>query len=144
MWIVFALSASVLWGLSYVLFEQVYKKMSIVTSLSLVCLVMFVVFGIWSLLGGYFKPDLAALTSSKRLFWIFAAGTLTALVADLFIGLSIHGKSATLAGLIEISYPIFIALFAYFLFKEHQLNTATVIGGLLVFVGVFVIYFFNR
>lgn len=69
---------------------------------------------------------------------------MSALVADVFIGLSIHAKNATLAGLIEISYPIFIVIFAYFLFKEHQLNTATVFGGLLVFVGVFIIYFFNR
>ncbi len=144
MWIIFALLASVLWGLSYVLFEQIYKKVSVVTSLAIVCFVIFAVMAAWSYLSGNLKPDLAVLTSSKKMFWLFACATLTALLAELFIGLSIHAKNATLAGLIEISYPIFIVLFAYFLFKEQQLNLPTIIGGLLVFIGVFVIYFFNK
>ena len=66
------------------------------------------------------------------------------LPADLMIALSISTKNATLAGLVEISYPLFIALFAYFLFKETQINAAIIIGGLLIFSGIFVIYYFNR
>lgn len=144
MWIFFALGASVLWGLSYVLFEQIYKKISVATALGLVCLVIFAVMTIWAWLSGNLRPDLTALASSKKLLWLFIGGTITALIADLFIGLSIHGKNATLAGLVEISYPIFIVLFAYLLFKEQQINTAAIIGGLLIFAGVFVVYFFNR
>lgn len=65
------------------------------------------------------------------------------LIAELFIGFSITAKSATLAGLIEISYPIFIALFSYLLFKS-QVSTSTIIGGIIVFAGIFVIYYFNK
>lgn len=144
MWIIFALAASVLWGLSYVLFEQIYQKVAVTTALALTCLVMFVFMTAASFLEGRLKVDLAAIGSSKKLLWLVVAGIATALLADWAIGLSIHAKNATLAGLIEISYPIFIALFAYFLFKENQINTATIIGGILVFAGVFVIYFFNR
>lgn len=144
MWIFFAISASVLWGLSYVLFEQIYKKISVTTALAITCLVMFVVLGLVSFFSGSLKTELADITASKKLFWLLAAGITTGLLADVCIGLSIQHKSATLAGLIEISYPIFIALFAYFLFKENQITTATIIGGILVFSGVFVIYYFNR
>lgn len=144
MWIIFALGASVLWGLSYILFEQIYKKVSVATSLAIVCFVMFFVMLAISYFRGEIKPDITAITSSKKLMWLMAGGTLTAIVADVCIALSITTKNATLAGLVEISYPLFIALFAYLLFKENQLTISTSIGGLLIFSGVAVIYFFNK
>ena len=129
MWIIFALSASVLWGLSYVLFEQIYKKISITSSFAIVCFFMFFVMFFASYFQGSIKPDLMALSSSKKLIWLVAAGALTAVMADICIALSIVTKNAALAGLIEISYPIFIVLFAYLLFKENQLTLSTFIGG---------------
>lgn len=144
MWIIFALSASVLWGLSYILFEQIYKKISIATSLAIVCFVMFFVMLLISYFQGALKTDLMAIVSSKKLMWLVAGGTLTAIIADVCIALSIVTKNATLAGLVEISYPLFIALFAYLLFKENQLTLSTFIGGLLIFSGVAVIYIFNK
>ena len=144
MWIIFAIGASVLWGLSYVLFEQVYKKISIMTALWIVCLVMFLAMLIGSILTGSLKPDLSAIESSKKLQWLLLGGIATAILADVFIALSITNKNATLAGLVEISYPIFIALFAFILFKESQLSLAVIIGGILIFTGVFVIYFFSK
>jgi drug/metabolite transporter (DMT)-like permease len=65
------------------------------------------------------------------------------LIAELFIGFSITAKNATLAGLIEISYPIFIALFSFILFRS-VVNLPTMLGGMIIFVGVFVIYYFNN
>jgi len=68
---------------------------------------------------------------------------LALLIAEIFIGFSITAKSATLAGLVEISYPIFIALFSYLLFKS-RVSVSTLIGGGIIFCGIFVIYYFNR
>lgn len=144
MWIIFALSASVLWGLSYILFEQIYKKISVTTSLAIVCFVMFFVMLLISYFQGALKADLVAVASSRKLMWLVAAGTITAIVADVCIALSIVTKNATLAGLVEISYPLFITLFAYLLFKENQLTMGVILGGLLVFSGIAVIYFFNK
>src|SRR5258708_5075759 len=103
MWIIFALSASVLWGLSYVLFEQIYKKISVTTSLAIVCFVMFFVMLAISYFRGELRTDLATIAASKKLMWLVTAGTITAIVADVCIALSIVTKNATLAGLIEIS-----------------------------------------
>ncbi len=144
MWIIFAVSASVLWGLSYILFEQIYKKISVATALAIICFFMFFIMLAVSYLKGALKADLANVVSSKKLIWLVAGGTLTAIIADVCIALSIVTKNATLAGLVEISYPLFIALFAYLLFKENQLTLGTAIGGLLVFSGIAVIYYFNR
>jgi drug/metabolite transporter (DMT)-like permease len=57
--------------------------------------------------------------------------------------LSIASKNATLASLIEISYPVFVAVFAYLLFREIHVNPSVIIGGLLVFAGVAMIIWNN-
>lgn len=48
-------------------------------------------------------------------------------------------KNPTLVALIEISYPIFVVLFAWLFFREMQLNAVTLCGGVLVLAGVAVI-----
>lgn len=144
MWIFFAVGASIFWGLSYILQEQVYKKISVYTSLAIISAIMLLLMIIGMTLSGRFKSDLIAIASSRQLLWLVMLGVITSIIAEIFIALSISTKNATLAGLIEISYPIFIALFAYVLFKENQLNLPTAIGGALIFSGVFLIYFFNK
>ena len=53
-------------------------------------------------------------------------------------------KNPTLASLIEISYPIFVVVFAWLFFREMQLNAMTLFGGLLVLAGVSVIILGER
>ena len=48
-------------------------------------------------------------------------------------------KNPTLVSLIEISYPLFVILFAWVFFREMQLNMITMLGGILVLAGVVVI-----
>lgn len=144
MWILLALAASILWGLTYVINEQVYKKISVTTSLVLTNLGLFLVLLAVALTTGIFKKDLGVIAKSPKLMALIAAETLTFVLAELCIGYSITHKNATLAGLVEISYPIFIVLFAYLLYKQNQLTTATIIGGAFIFIGVFVIYYFNK
>ncbi len=144
MWIIFALGASILWGLTYVLNDHVYKKISVVSSLTIGLLISGVILFIVAVSTGVLKRDVNAIFSSNKLLYLVIAQTAIFILAELFIGLSIAGKNATLAGLIEISYPIFIAIFAYFLYKENQVNLGTLIGGILIFSGVAVVYYFNK
>ncbi len=143
MWVLLAISASLFWGLTYVFNEQVYKHISVITSLALASFVIFITMIAASYFSDHLKPDLLAIASSRRLLLYVIAGIIALLVAELFIGFSITTKSATLAGLVEISYPIFIALFAYLFFKE-KISLPTIIGAALVFCGIGVIYFFNK
>lgn len=143
MWIIFALGASFFWGMSYVFSEEIYKKISVFTWLTIVSAAIFVLAIVMAYVTGSLKSDIATITASKRLMWYVLGGILALFAAELLIGFSITAKNATLAGLIEISYPIFIALFSYILFKT-VLTTPTIVGGFVVFLGIFIIYYFNR
>ncbi len=143
MWILFAFGAALFWGLTYVFREQVYKHISVYTSLGLTALcVSIIVLGI-SFFSGNLIQDLKTLSASREAlrYFLLALGVL--IVAELCIGFSITHKNATLAGIVEISYPIFIALFSFILFKV-RVPLATIVGALIVFVGIGIIYYFNK
>ena len=144
MWLIFAASASALWGLSYALSEQIYKYASIYTTLAVDTLIISVAFFIAAWYKGVLKSDITVITTSPKVATLFLAGVIVFAFAELFIALSITSKNATLAGLIEISYPLFIALFAYLLFRESELNSGTALGGLLIFFGVAIVYWFSK
>lgn len=144
MWIAFAIAASVLWGLVYAVNEKVYNYIRVMPYLAISFLVAGIVMLVISLVSGEFTKDMSAVLSSQKLFWLVTSGIVLLILAEICIGYSIMGKSATVAGLIEISYPIFIVIFSYILFKENHLSISTAIGGALVFTGIGVIYAFNR
>ncbi len=50
---------------------------------------------------------------------------ITSGVGALLIYMAIGEKNATLASLIEISYPLFVAFFAWVFFRETQFNAGT-------------------
>jgi len=144
MWILFAVGASIFWGITYTISEHVYRHISVLTALAISLTVSGVVLGLIALGTGSFGKDIATLASSPKILWLFVAGVIIFIVAELLIGFSITSKNATVAGLIEISYPIFTILFSYLLFRENNLILATAIGGAFVFVGIGIIYAFNR
>ncbi len=144
MWILFAIAASLLWGLLYVVNEKVFNYIRVTPYIAISLLTAGVVMTIISLISGEFIKDMAAIASSRKLFILVASGIALLILAELCIGYSIMAKNATIAGLIEISYPIFIVIFSYVLFKENHMSIATAIGGAFVFTGIGVIYAFNR
>ena len=143
MWILFALGASLFWGIGYVLNEQIYKKISVSTYLALASFAVFIVTLLISYFSSNLQNDLATISSSKKLLFYIISGTVFLICAELCIGFSIVTKNATLSGLVEISYPIFIGLFSYLLFKQ-EISNSTIIGGIVIFLGIFIIYYFNK
>lgn len=140
-WYAAAIGAALIWGIHYPLVDHALKKVSLVSVLLLTALPIIIVaaffwrtvaadYGVWRALdpgvrGRILAPALTSLAGSVLLF------------------LSISGKNATLASLIEISYPVFVALFAFALFREVHLNASVLVGGALVFAGVAVIILNN-
>jgi drug/metabolite transporter (DMT)-like permease len=144
MWLIYATLASAFWGLSYTLNEQMYKYASIYTTIAINTFFIALMFGVAAWYKGLLASDLSSITASSRTIILFASGTAIFALAELFIALSIFSKNATLAGLIEITYPLFIALFAYLLFRENELNMGTALGGILIFTGVAIVYWFSK
>ena len=89
------------------------------------------------------KTDWAIITTDKATLFYVLLAVVTFNVGNLLIFLSIQAKNATLAGLIELCYPIFTVLFSLLLFKVNHLTPSVIIGGLLIFMGVLVIGHFN-
>jgi len=142
MWAIFALTASMFWGLSYVFFGEVYKKISVLTALGITSFFVCIASISVAYYTGKFKPDVVELLSSKQIMWYMAGAITSFFIAEFFIGSSIAAKNATLAGLIEISYPLFIAVFSYIIFR-NQVSLATILGGIVIFIGIFIIYKYN-
>lgn len=144
MWIVFALAASAFWGLSYVFHEQVYRHLSIYTTIAIHASILAITFLALAIGKGLLREDISTILSSQRVVTLLIASVSVFMLAELFIALSIVSKNATLAGLIEISYPIFIALFAYLIFRESELNTGVAMGGAIIMLGVLVVFWFGK
>ena len=60
---------------------------------------------------------------------------ITSVLASVLLFMSIENKNATLASLIEITYPVFVALFAFLIFRQMHLNISVIIGGVLIMAG---------
>jgi drug/metabolite transporter (DMT)-like permease len=144
MWALYAIVAAILWGVDYALTEKALQSIRFPV---LLCIELF--FGFLTMLGiaifsGSYKTDLTGLLSSTRTMSLVVAIVVAFNIANMFIVLSIGDKNATVSGFIEISYPLFIALFSWLFFRENNLSAGAVLGGIFVLAGVSLIYFSNK
>jgi drug/metabolite transporter (DMT)-like permease len=143
-WMVYALAAAVLWGASYVIFEQLLKSMSAASAMLFSATGAVVVYYLISLSRKTIGHDWKILTGGGRETAMIAGVIVINALANLLLLMSMKEKNATVSGLVEISYPLFTALFAWLFFKENQMNPGTFLGALLILSGVSCIYYFNR
>lgn len=144
MWLVYALLSAIIWGANYLFYEKILNRISISTLYFIDLTVGALVFFVFATLSGTFIKDLQLIQHSKNLLLLVSATVITSILANLFIALAIQSKNATLSTLIEISYPLFIILLAWILFKENNLTPIVLLGGGLIFSGIAVIYIFNK
>ncbi|GMQ90767.1 MAG: hypothetical protein BMS9Abin11_0071 [Gammaproteobacteria bacterium] len=141
-WYFAALGAALVWGMHYPLMGYVLKKLSLVSALVLAGLPVLVV----GLVGHKtLAQDMAVIKSmtwSERL--PIMAIPLTSLLATVLLYHAINSKNATLASLLEISYPVFVVFFAYLFFREWHINNSVLIGAVFIFSGVALIITGNR
>ncbi len=140
-WYVTAVGAALVWGVHYPLVDHALKRISLVSVLLLTALpVILTAPFFYRTLAADFTMWKAMDTGAKGMVLALA---LTSLLGSVLLFLSIAGKNATLASLIEITYPVFVAVFAFVLFRETHLTPSAVAGGLLVFAGVGLIIWNN-
>ena len=144
MWIAFAVSASVLWGLSYTITEHLMKKVSIPGVMLAGAIGSLLIATTTAFFAGTFQKDVATLKEDSSTSWLLAGNIAIYVAANTLILLATKSKNATMAAMIEISYPLFTALFAYLIFKQLQFNAGTLAGATLVLAGVCCIYYFGK
>ena len=145
MWFVYALSAAIIWGISYAASGRVIGRgippLVFFTLYAAVATLM----GLGALLatGKFGSLSRIGQTVDDELIWLLIA-VVTSGVGALLIYMAIGEKNATLASLIEISYPVFVAFFVWLFFREVQFNLLTIVGAILILGGVAVVYLANR
>ena len=142
LWFIYAISASIMWGVGYVLSERILKQYGVAPSFLLVLqgLFTFTAYATVSWFLGTFKPGFAALFQNKAVFPSILLMVALIVGGNYLIYLSVSLKNATLSSVIESTYPLFTFVFAWLFFREMQLNLATGTGALLIMIGVIIIY----
>lgn len=133
-----AVLASVLWGLTYCLDEKLLASMSVFKVYFLHCLCGTVVAGIILLAQGSTPLGLVTVDASRSSLPLVGVTLVTATVAALAILSSIRLLGANTSAVLEISYPLFVALFSV-LFFNGRLELPVVVGGGFIFLGAAVI-----
>jgi drug/metabolite transporter (DMT)-like permease len=141
MWIVYALAAAIIWGISYAASGRVIER----GITPLVFFFLYTLFGAGAAAGALVLTEKSgSLFSEVRALgadWVWLVVAIVSSAAGgLLIYMAIGEKNATLASLIEISYPFFVAVFAWLFFRETQFNWSTIVGGLLILGGVGVVF----
>ncbi|MDV3239720.1 MAG: EamA family transporter [Gammaproteobacteria bacterium] len=136
-WYLAALAAALVWGIHYPLVDQALKKLSLPGVLVLTTLPVLVLVPLFA---RQLRGDIGVLAAAdwpSRL--LLLAPAFTSVAGAVLVYAAIDAKNATLASLIEISYPAFVALFAWLMFRETHLNPGALLGGALIMTGVMLI-----
>ncbi|NDC54615.1 MAG: hypothetical protein EBZ74_10090 [Planctomycetia bacterium] len=132
--LILAVVASILWGLTYCLDERVLSSLSVFKLYFLHCLCGVVVAGAILLVRGASPAGLFALDAAEVSLPLVGLTLITATAAALSILGSIQVLGAGTSAVLEISYPLFVALFSVLLFKG-QLQLSVIVGGMFIFIG---------
>jgi hypothetical protein len=125
-WYVAALGAAVVWGIHYPLIDLALKRVSLMTVLLLTAIPVLFLVPFYRHVLVADARTLARLGTGER--WAVLSVAVTSLVATVRLFVSIGRKNATVAGLIEITYPLFIIFFTWLLFREVHLNWTSAFG----------------
>ena len=136
-WTHFALAAAACWGVNYSVGERLIRSAGVPALLlantvgggtAILCYLAYRG-TIGSTVSGLTRYDVAKML-------VCAAMSATAVICA---QTAIDLKNATLAGIIEMTYPLFTGIFAYMLFNDMQLTPKALLGALLVLSGAWVL-----
>lgn len=142
-WFWLAFSAAILWGLGYAMNQVTLKHFDTMELLLFESMVVFITFALYFISRGDWNGFLHKLSNPKQLGLIIAS-SLIYVVASILILKSINSSNASLAAIVESSYPIFTVVFAFIIFGEFQLNLASGIGFILILSGIIIVKIFGK
>ena len=141
-WYLTAVGCAVIWGIHYPLIEFAVKRISIYSVLLISVLPVLFLMPVFMRTLANDIDTYRLLPTSEQL--IIATVSLTSTLGAVLIYVTIDNKNATLASLIEITYPIFVVLFAYLFFKQLHVNASVIIGGVMILSGAGLIIYNNQ
>lgn len=140
-WALFALSAAIFWGLAYTMSGKVIQSgVSTPFILGFVALVTLPIYITALIRTESFRPSLEIILNHKILILFMIMQAAALVIGQYLIYAAILQKNVTYAAVLEISYPIFVCLFTWLLFKDLQMSWNIAIGGLLIFAGSAIVF----
>jgi drug/metabolite transporter (DMT)-like permease len=139
-WWGYALLSAACWGIQYVLMETLFRRVDFAAAFSFLSLAngILVAAILWIL---YPRQNWWRLGESRSVIWLVVLYLVFGTGAYLFNALAINQKNATLASLLEISYPLFIILFTAIFFRQIHLDLIGMTGAALIFIGCVLVVF---
>lgn len=138
-WWMYAMGAALIWGVHYNLLSKAMTTISPLTAYWMPTTIM--VLG----LPFFYKTiqdDLSAVLSAPTSVKVSVAIiSFTSFLASVSLYKAIQMHNPVHVGLLEITYPIFIAIFAYLLWHENHINVPTIIGGLMIMIGAGIVIY---
>lgn len=142
-WWTYSILAAILWGLHFnlvvrvsrLLPNDIYTPLTLffVTSLSMLAIIPFTWRRVFDNILSLYRAGTETRISVLLLLF-------TTLVAAMLLYIAMRvSNNPTVAGAIDITYPFFVALIAWLLFRENQVDWAVLLGGSLIFAGSFII-----
>ena len=141
-WYIAALGAALMWGVHYPLVGFALQRISLFGVLLISVIPIFVLAPFFAAQLNTDIQNFRSLPASEQ--WMVSVIGFTSLAGAAFVFLAISSKNATLASLIEITYPVFVALFSYLMFRHVHVNVSVIFGGLMVIAGAGLIIYNNQ
>lgn len=142
-WWIFSIVAAIIWGLHFnlivkvsnVLPKDIYTPLTLflITSVSILLLFPFIHQKVFTNL-----VTLWHTSNDIRLSVIVLVFTAIIAASLLYIAMQLS-PNATVAALLDISYPVFVAIIAWLLYRENHLDWSLLAGGGLIFTGAMLI-----
>ena len=141
-WYVAALAAAVTWGIYYPLVDMALKRISLYSVILLSMIPVLLALPLFLRTVSNDIETVKLLPSSEQ--WVIACLGLIGLFGEVMVYMAITGKNATLASLIEMTYPLFVVLFAFLFYRQMHITTSVFIGGLMILTGAGLIIYSNQ
>lgn len=137
---ILAIGAAMTWGMVCTLDQKIMNKLSPMVLLFVSYIIsLLVLLPLMFFEKGSFQSILQAGKTHLGLLFI---STLLTVLASILILSSVKILNASTASVLEISYPIWVIVFSYFLYRSH-ISWQFILGTLLVFSGVAIIIRFR-
>lgn len=142
-WWIYSILATIVWGLHFNLVVKVSSALprDIYTPLTMFFITSFSLLILLPLAYSRMFENIATLwhgTPQLRISVLLLIVTAITAVTLLYTAMQLS-PNATIASLLDITYPIFVALIAWLVFRENHLDWSVLLGGALIFAGASII-----
>lgn len=137
MGLIYSLGAAISWGIVYSLDQKVLEHVSPI-SIAFFSSVATVLVFLPFMLANNGELIKSFFSSGKENISLASIAIVFAIGANILILFGIKSLGASYASILEIAYPFFVVIFSFIIFRTSP-NMYFYIGGILIFIGSFII-----